>query len=133
MAANEDNKTATMNLDASAIEGLHVFNADDARPKAERTKASIFDVLNYTQTCGGRLTLEKWLRRPLVEKEAIEMRLNMVEAFIKNKLQRKALHENSLKKIPDFKKILTKFESENKAALEDLYKGGHNTYCKSNT
>ncbi|KAF1082071.1 MAG: DNA mismatch repair protein MutS [Candidatus Rifleibacterium amylolyticum] len=68
---------------------------------------TLFDVLNRTRTSMGARTLKKWLLKPLVSKEAIERRLNQVEALVAQPLPLAEIRE-LLKGTPDLERILSK-------------------------
>ncbi len=68
---------------------------------------TLFDVLNRTRTSMGARTLKKWLLKPLVKKDAINRRLDQVEALVAQPLPLAEIRE-LLKGTPDLERILSK-------------------------
>ena len=101
-------------LNGQAVSGLNMFDT-------ARQSMSLFKVLNKTRTTGGERLLRVWLRQPLTDKLKIEERLSIVEAFIADNASRKSIHDNFLRRIPDFQSLSVKLE-EKKNSLQDLYK-----------
>ena len=101
-------------LNGQAVTGLNIFDT-------ARQSMSLFKVLNKTRTTGGERLLRVWLRQPLTDKLKIEERLSIVEAFITDNASRKSIHDNFLRRIPDFQSLSVKLE-EKKNSLQDLYK-----------
>ena len=66
-----------LRLDAAALRSLELF--DNRGPGSGET---VFDVLDETASALGRRCLDRWLRRPLVDRAAIEDRLDAVEALV---------------------------------------------------
>ena len=93
-----------MMLDEATISNLEIIeNQQDG--SRNRT---LFSVLNNTKTPMGRRTLERNLIQPLIKKESIENRLELVDFFY----QRPELLEtivSSLKDILDMERILSRF------------------------
>jgi DNA mismatch repair protein MutS len=67
---------------------------------------SLFNVINHTQTAMGCRLLKSWLHAPLVDIEAIQKRLDWVEALIDT--QDLEVLSESLKPIRDMQRILTR-------------------------
>jgi len=94
----------TMMLDEATISNLEIVENQQDGSK-ERT---LFSVLNKTKTPMGRRALERNLLQPLVRKDRIEERLEMVDYFC----QRPELIEDIssvLKEILDMERILSRF------------------------
>ena len=70
---------------------------------------TLFDVLDFTGTAMGTRRLKKWLEEPLLEKAAIEERLDAVAALYDDFPRREAIREK-LKGIYDFERLLTRIE-----------------------
>ena len=96
--------------------GLHIFETGDSY-----NAVSLFKLLNRTRTAAGERLLRMWLKQPLTSKEKICERLDIVEFFVDNLNVRKTLHENSLRRIPDFENIAIRI-CDKRAQLQDLYK-----------
>lgn len=64
-------------LDASTQKNLELFaNSSDGS-----SKNSLFAVMDHAQTAMGSRTIKKWIHRPLMQKSAIEQRLETVHAI----------------------------------------------------
>ena len=85
---------------------------------------TLFDVLNRTRTSMGARTLKKWLLKPLVNKAAINRRLDLVEALVNQPLPLAEIRE-LLKGTPDLERILSKISlgSRNPRDLQALSVG----------
>jgi DNA mismatch repair protein MutS len=76
-------------LDESSLSHLEVF--DNPAPGGKRH--TLFAVLNLTRTAMGARLLRSWLGRPLLDRAAIEARLDAVEELVGNSAVRGALRE----------------------------------------
>ncbi len=85
---------------------------------------TLFDVLNRTRTSMGARMLKKWLLKPLIDPEAINRRLDMVERFVNDALLLAEARE-LLKGIPDLERTLSKISlgSRNPRDLQALSLG----------
>lgn len=70
-------------------------------------KGSLFDLLDDTRTAAGSRLLKDWIERPLVEKEAIEKRLDAVESLAKAWSPRQEIRK-LLKEIYDMERLMTR-------------------------
>ncbi|WP_348607221.1 DNA mismatch repair protein MutS [Halobaculum rarum] len=77
----------SLRLDATALRGLELF---ENHVGSGRT---LFDTLDETRSALGRRRLRAWLRRPLVDREAIEARHDAVAAFAERTLVREEVRE----------------------------------------
>ncbi|WP_321170100.1 DNA mismatch repair protein MutS [Halobaculum magnesiiphilum] len=77
----------SLRLDATALRGLELF---ENHVGSGRT---LFDTLDETRSALGRRRLRAWLRRPLVDREAIEARHDAVAAFAERTLAREAVRD----------------------------------------
>ncbi|QZX98259.1 DNA mismatch repair protein MutS [Halobaculum rubrum] len=77
----------SLRLDATALRGLELF---ENHVGSGRT---LFDTLDETRSALGRRRLRAWLRRPLVDREAIEARHDAVAAFAERTLVREDVRE----------------------------------------
>lgn len=94
----------TMLLDEATVSNLELIQNQQDGLK----NRTIFSVLNHTKTPMGRRTLERNLLQPLIERSAIEDRLNLVDFFY----QRAELTEeisSSLKEILDMERLISRF------------------------
>ncbi len=94
----------TMLLDEATVSNLELIQNQQDGSK----NRTLFSVLNHTKTPMGRRTLERNLLQPLIERTAIEERLNLVDFFY----QRVELTEDinySLKDILDMERLISRF------------------------
>ncbi len=70
-----------LELDASTLQNLEVFDNRDAR-----AKATLWNVLNVTRTAMGSRTLRRWLCRPLKIREEIFARHDAVDELSRDRL-----------------------------------------------
>lgn len=85
---------------------------------------TLFDVVNRTRTSMGARLLKRWLLKPLIEKDAINRRLDQVETLIGNPLLLAEIRE-ILKGTPDLERTLSKVSlgSRNPRDLQALSLG----------
>ena len=95
-----------MRLDQRAVHGLNLFD------EPGHQGSSVFHILNKTRTPGGSRLLQSWIKQPLIQVDAIKERLDLVECFVKKSDARQTLYEDYLRKMPDFQRISTKFQSK---------------------
>ncbi|KAI7828283.1 muts domain V-domain-containing protein [Kickxella alabastrina] len=77
-----------MKLDASALDALNLLH----RPQMPRNM-SLQGLLDRCRTAQGRRLLAQWLKQPLVDRELIERRLDLVEVFFVDAERRNALRQ----------------------------------------
>lgn len=70
-------------------------------------KGSLFDLLDDTRTAAGSRLLKAWIEKPLVEKEAIEQRLDAVERLAKAWRPRQEIRQ-LLKEVYDMERLMTR-------------------------
>ncbi|WP_396611547.1 DNA mismatch repair protein MutS [Haloferax sp. S1W] len=102
-----------LQLDATAIRSLELFDSQSAR-----TGSTLLSVLDETACALGRRRLEAWLRRPLVDREAIEARLDAVGEFADDALTRADLREH-LSAVYDLERLVARVSRE-RANARDL-------------
>jgi DNA mismatch repair protein MutS len=92
-----------MMLDDATIKNLElVQNQDQSKGR------TLFSVLDYTKTAMGRRTLERNILQPLLQKEEIENRLNIIQYFFEHN----DLIDNiqkELKNIHDIERLISRF------------------------
>jgi len=100
-------------LDAATLTNLEVFRSTKegtgatAGPAAARRRGTLLGVLDRTVTAPGGRTLREWLRRPLVDPEAIAERHRAVGALAADNPRRERLRER-LSRIGDPERLLTR-------------------------
>jgi DNA mismatch repair protein MutS len=97
------NLSQYMALDAGSRRNLEISEPMNNAAKGK----TLLTVLDYTVTPMGARLLKLWLQRPLLEKEIIERRLDLVEFVIDKAPIREAL-QKELKSISDMERLLGK-------------------------
>ncbi|MFC7202741.1 DNA mismatch repair protein MutS [Haloferax namakaokahaiae] len=102
-----------LQLDATALRSLELFES-----RSVRAGSTLLDVLDETACALGRRRLEAWLRRPLVEREDIERRLDAVAELTDDALLRDDLNQH-LSAVYDLERLVTRISRE-RANARDL-------------
>lgn len=92
-----------MNLDVSTRRNLEL--TETLREKKRR--GSLLWVLDHTKTAMGARMLRKWIEQPLVSAKDIQKRLDAVECFLDNPIERSDL-QDLLTHIYDFERLMSK-------------------------
>ncbi|MCL4361265.1 DNA mismatch repair protein MutS [Candidatus Dependentiae bacterium] len=100
-------------IDAASQRNLELVknNQDGSRTN------TLFSVLDFAATPMGSRLLKKWILRPLIKKELIEQRLDIVELFITN-IEFKNHLEEILKEIQDIERVVGRIALR-RASLRD--------------
>jgi len=101
-APKRNNEKDFLEIDQASFKNLEIFGAAGGEDGA-----SLFSILNRTHTNAGTRLMRKILARPLVDKKAIESRLDCVE-FFKNNEEGRTQITGILKSIPDFERIISR-------------------------
>ncbi|MBQ2957156.1 MAG: DNA mismatch repair protein MutS [Clostridia bacterium] len=104
-----------MALDASARQSLELTESLRARSR----RGSLLWLIDKTVTSMGSRMLRSWVEQPLVEKDAIESRLDAVSWFVEHPFQREALQE-ALKPVRDVERLLSRIAYDSVNARDCL-------------
>jgi DNA mismatch repair protein MutS len=102
----------SMRLDGTALASLELF---ESRSRSGRT---LMETLDETACALGRRRLEAWLRRPSVDREETEARLDAVEALTNASVVRETVHA-SLQRVYDLERLVGRV-SRGRANARDL-------------
>jgi DNA mismatch repair protein MutS len=104
-----------MTMSAVAIRSLELF---ERRSVHGAPDAALIDVLDETASAIGGRELRDWLRRPLLDRDAIEARLGAVEALAGDVRARESVRDH-LREIYDIERLISKV-SRGRANARDL-------------
>ncbi|KAK3317869.1 DNA mismatch repair protein msh-2 [Cercophora scortea] len=104
-----------MKLDAAALKALNLMPG--ARDGSKTM--SVYGLLNHCKTPLGSRLLAQWLKQPLMNRDEIVKRQQLVEAFVNDTELRQTMQEEHLRSIPDLYRLAKRFQ-RGKANLEDV-------------
>lgn len=104
-----------MKLDAAALKAINLMPG----PRDGSKTMSVYGVLNHCKTPTGSRLLAQWLKQPLMNKDEIERRQQLVEAFFNDTELRQTMQEEHLRSVPDLYRLSKRFQ-RGKANLEDV-------------
>ncbi|KAJ9567286.1 hypothetical protein OSB04_003252 [Centaurea solstitialis] len=107
------NLNSYMRLDSAAMRALNVMES-----KTDANKNfSLFGLMNRTCTAGmGRRLLHMWLKQPLLDVTEINVRLDLVQAFVEDPAFRQDLRQH-LKRISDIERLMRNIEKRRASLL----------------
>ncbi|EEB07144.1 MutS protein 2 [Schizosaccharomyces japonicus yFS275] len=114
----EHNLEHYMRLDVPAVAALNLFPAAGGN---NNKSMSLFGLLNHCRTAMGMRQLRRWLSQPLLDADAINTRLDLVEAFVEDAEVRQLLMDDDrlLRCIPDVPRLSRRL-IRGTASLEDV-------------
>lgn len=108
----KDRETFTLN--ETALRDLEIFETARRRSR----KGSLLSAIDFTKTSMGSRLLKWNLSRPLLKKNLIEKRLDLVEAMVTAGEQSLETLRASLKQAPDLGRLATRIVSQKASPLE---------------
>ena len=104
-----------MKLDAAALKALNLMPG----PRDGAKTMSVYGLLNHCKTAAGSRLLSQWLKQPLMSRDEIRKRQQLVEAFYNDTELRQTMQEEHLRSVPDLNRLAKRFQ-RGKANLEDV-------------
>jgi len=96
-------KAETMKLDIATIKNLEIFESLNS----SNNENTLFNTINNTSTPMGARLLRQHINEPLMSKNKINLRLKLVEEYLKHYIDNKEII-NELKSISDIQRTLSK-------------------------
>lgn len=106
-------------MDSAACQAIHLTQ-NELEMQNPRS-VTITSVIDKCRTAQGHRLMAQFLRQPLVDKEKLEERLDLVEMFVYDPIRRASIYDDHLRRVPDYQMLARKFVKK-KATLHDCYK-----------
>ncbi|OUC48068.1 hypothetical protein D917_06445 [Trichinella nativa] len=114
-----------LRVEWSTFESLNLF-----RFGGEKSADNLYGILNHCQTAVGQRLLHEYLKMPLLDKNKIDERLDIVDLFVQNGEIRNILQQELLCRFPDLHRLCRKFVIK-RAGLPEVYKVYSAVNCAS--
>jgi DNA mismatch repair protein MSH2 len=99
-----------MKLDMNALMALNIAPRKELVTKADKEKdLSLYGLLDTCKTRMGRKSLRRWLLQPLIDRQRIDQRLDLVEYLLMNEVFYNFISQAFLQKVCDLEKIAAQF------------------------
>lgn len=115
-------------LNAQALNSLDIIPKlkpdglpDNSGISSSRSNTTVYAVLNKCRTLSGQRLLSLWLQNPLMSKEHIDRRLEIVKHLSDNNELRTRCYDDYLRKLPDLLRVACRISKE-KCTILDLVK-----------